>query len=80
MEKLRVGPPEDDCDITPVVSESSANFIEGLVEDARAKGAKFLTPYRRCARGAGALLELRLSCPGPEPAPNLNTTGRTPRP
>lgn len=47
VEKLRVGAPEDDADITPVVSESSANFIEGLVEDARAKGAKFLTPYRR---------------------------------
>ncbi len=49
MEKLRVGAPEDDADITPVVSESSANFIEGLVEDARQKGAKFLTPYRRWA-------------------------------
>lgn len=45
--KLRVGPPEDDCDITPVVSESSASFIEGLVEDARHKGAKFLTQYKR---------------------------------
>ncbi|GKG09974.1 NADP-dependent glyceraldehyde-3-phosphate dehydrogenase, partial [Tanacetum coccineum] len=28
--KLKVGPPKDDCDITPVVSESLANFIEGL--------------------------------------------------
>jgi hypothetical protein len=36
--KLSVGRPEDDCDITPVVSESSANFIEGLVDDAREKG------------------------------------------
>ena len=48
VEKLVVGAPEADADITPVVSESSANFIEGLVEDARTKGAKFLTPYRRC--------------------------------
>ena len=47
MAKLRVGSPEEDADITPVVSESSANFIEGLVEDARQKGAKFLTQYRR---------------------------------
>lgn len=39
--KLTIGPPEEDCDITPVVSESSANFIEGLVKDAREKGAKF---------------------------------------
>jgi glyceraldehyde-3-phosphate dehydrogenase (NADP+) len=58
VEKLRVGPPEDDCDITPVVSESSANFIEGLVEDARAKGAKFLTPYRRWAAGRAPWLGL----------------------
>lgn len=36
--KLSVGRPEDDCDITPVVSESSANFIEGLAMDAKAKG------------------------------------------
>ncbi|CAI8611403.1 unnamed protein product [Vicia faba] len=35
--KLSVGPPEDDSDITPVVSESSANFIEGLVNDAKEK-------------------------------------------
>lgn len=47
VEKLRVGAPEDDADITPVVSESSADFIEGLVDDARQKGAKFLTEYRR---------------------------------
>lgn len=38
VQKLSVGLPEDDCDITPVVSESSANFIEGLVNDAREKG------------------------------------------
>ncbi|KAG2430500.1 hypothetical protein HXX76_010023 [Chlamydomonas incerta] len=41
--KLSVGRPEDDCDITPVVSEGSANFIEGLAMDAKAKGAKFVT-------------------------------------
>lgn len=45
--KLTVGPPEEDCDITPVVSESSANFIEGLVMDAKEKGATFCQPYRR---------------------------------
>ncbi|KAG2500942.1 hypothetical protein HYH03_000767 [Edaphochlamys debaryana] len=46
--KLSVGMPEDDCDITPVVSESSANFIEGLVMDAKEKGAAFVSgPYRR---------------------------------
>ncbi|KAJ8450429.1 hypothetical protein Cgig2_002114 [Carnegiea gigantea] len=45
--KLTVGPPEDDCDITPVVTESSANFIEGLVKDAKEKGATFCQEYRR---------------------------------
>jgi glyceraldehyde-3-phosphate dehydrogenase (NADP+) len=43
--KLKVGLPEDNCDITPVVSESSANFIQGLVEDAKAKHAKFHQVY-----------------------------------
>lgn len=45
--KLSVGAPEKNCDITPVVSESSANFIESLVTDARGKGASFLTEYKR---------------------------------
>lgn len=45
--KLSVGRPEDDCDITPVVSESSANYIEGLVKDAKQKGAKFCQQYKR---------------------------------
>lgn len=47
LSKLTVGAPEDDCDITPVVSESSANFIEGLVKDAKEKGAKFWQEYKR---------------------------------
>ena len=38
---------QDDAAITPVISESSANFIEGLVKDAEAKNATFLTPYKR---------------------------------
>ena len=41
MSKLTVGAPEDDKDITAVVSESSAKFIEGLVMDAKEKGATF---------------------------------------
>ncbi|XP_057429356.1 NADP-dependent glyceraldehyde-3-phosphate dehydrogenase-like isoform X3 [Lotus japonicus] len=45
--KLSVGAPEDNSDITPVVSESSANFIEGLVLDAKKKGATFCQVYRR---------------------------------
>ena len=37
--KLSVGAPKDDSDITPVVTRSLANFIEGLVMDAKDKGA-----------------------------------------
>lgn len=47
LAKLTIGPPEDDCDITPVVTESSANFIEGLVMDAKQKGATFCQEYKR---------------------------------
>nr|CAD1825649.1 unnamed protein product [Ananas comosus var. bracteatus] len=47
LAKLKVGPPEEDCDITPVVTESSANFIEGLVTDAKEKGATFCQEYKR---------------------------------
>lgn len=45
--KLRVGQPEEDADICAVVSKSSADFIEGLVRDAEAKGAKLCQPWRR---------------------------------
>eukprot|EP00890_Picochlorum_soloecismus_P003022 jgi/Picsp_1/3720/NSC_06556-R1_nadp-dependent glyceraldehyde-3-phosphate dehydrogenase len=44
---LTVGKPEDNCNITPVISSSSANFIEELVKDAEVKGATFKMPYRR---------------------------------
>jgi glyceraldehyde-3-phosphate dehydrogenase (NADP+) len=47
LAKLKVGPPEDNSDITPVVTESSANFIEGLVMDVKDKGATFCQEYRR---------------------------------
>ncbi|KAG7670659.1 hypothetical protein Ndes2526B_g00443 [Nannochloris sp. 'desiccata'] len=45
--KLTVGAPEDNASITPVISSSSADFIEGLVKDAEAKGATFKLPYKR---------------------------------
>lgn len=34
---LKVGMPEHNAAITPVIGESSANFIEGLVVDAKDK-------------------------------------------
>eukprot|EP01024_Parvocaulis_polyphysoides_P054120 TRINITY_DN5451_c0_g1_i2.p1 TRINITY_DN5451_c0_g1~~TRINITY_DN5451_c0_g1_i2.p1 ORF type:complete len:509 (-),score=62.48 TRINITY_DN5451_c0_g1_i2:233-1759(-) len=45
--KLTVGSPEDDCQITPVISSSSADFIEGLVKDAEQKGATLCQEYKR---------------------------------
>lgn len=47
VDKLSVGKPEDNCTITPVISKSSADFIEGLVKDAEGKGAKLMQKYRR---------------------------------
>ncbi|EIE25996.1 NADP-dependent glyceraldehyde-3-phosphate dehydrogenase [Coccomyxa subellipsoidea C-169] len=47
VDALSVGAPEDNAAITPVISKSSADFIEGLVKDAEAKGAKLLQPYKR---------------------------------
>ncbi len=47
VEQLTVGNPFDNTDITPVIDESSANFIEGLVRDAQDKGATELTPFKR---------------------------------
>jgi glyceraldehyde-3-phosphate dehydrogenase (NADP+) len=44
---LRVGQPEDDADICAVVSSRSADFVQGLFEDALAKGAVALHPWRR---------------------------------
>jgi acyl-CoA reductase-like NAD-dependent aldehyde dehydrogenase len=45
--KLTVGRPEDDAAIVPVVSESSAKFVEGLVMDAKEKGATLCQEYKR---------------------------------
>jgi len=41
LSQLRVGMPEDNADITPVISAASADFIEGLVQDAEELGASF---------------------------------------
>lgn len=45
--KLTVGMPADDADITPLIDTASADFIQGLVEDAGAKGATALTAFKR---------------------------------
>eukprot|EP00238_Polyblepharides_amylifera_P005820 CAMPEP_0196590148 /NCGR_PEP_ID=MMETSP1081-20130531/65725_1 /TAXON_ID=36882 /ORGANISM="Pyramimonas amylifera, Strain CCMP720" /LENGTH=496 /DNA_ID=CAMNT_0041913157 /DNA_START=316 /DNA_END=1806 /DNA_ORIENTATION=+ len=45
--KLSVGQPEDSADVTAVISASSADFIQGLVEDAQAKGAILCQEFKR---------------------------------
>ncbi|KAG0575415.1 hypothetical protein KC19_5G002100 [Ceratodon purpureus] len=47
MAKLTVGFPDANCDITPVISTVSAEFIEGLAMDAREKGARFHQEWKR---------------------------------
>lgn len=47
VEKLTVGDPFDNADITPVIDTNSADYIEGLVRDAQEKGATELTPFKR---------------------------------
>eukprot|EP00879_Flechtneria_rotunda_P033463 GHRR01037063.1.p1 GENE.GHRR01037063.1~~GHRR01037063.1.p1 ORF type:complete len:139 (-),score=14.09 GHRR01037063.1:195-611(-) len=50
--KAAYRPARDDAHITPVVSKSSANFIQALVEDARAKGTQVLTKFKRYSMSA----------------------------
>lgn len=45
--KLTVGNPEDDADITPLIDQNAADFVEGLVNDASEKGAEALTEIKR---------------------------------
>ena len=47
VEKLTVGDPFDNADITPVIDYASADFIWGLIEDAQEKGASALTEIKR---------------------------------
>ncbi|HHJ8875227.1 TPA: NADP-dependent glyceraldehyde-3-phosphate dehydrogenase [Streptococcus pyogenes] len=47
VEKLSVGMPEDDADITPLIDTSAADFVEGLIKDATDKGATALTAFNR---------------------------------
>ena len=47
MANLTVGHPENNCDITAVIHRKSADYIEGLVMDAKVKGAVLIDEYRR---------------------------------
>ncbi|MFP9227020.1 NADP-dependent glyceraldehyde-3-phosphate dehydrogenase [Streptococcus equi subsp. zooepidemicus] len=47
VEKLLIGMPEDNADITPLIDTRAADFVEGLVNDAADKGAQALTEIKR---------------------------------
>lgn len=44
---LTIGTPEEDADITSLIDKSSADYVEGLINDASEKGAKALTEIKR---------------------------------
>lgn len=44
---LTVGMPEDNADITPLINTKSADYVQGLIEEAKEKGAKPLFDFKR---------------------------------
>ncbi|MFB4164072.1 NADP-dependent glyceraldehyde-3-phosphate dehydrogenase [Alteribacillus sp. JSM 102045] len=42
-EELKIGQPEENADITPLINEKSADYVQGLIDDAIDKGAKVIT-------------------------------------
>lgn len=42
VDKLTVGPPNDNCDITPIIDQPTVNNAKELIKDALGKGAKCL--------------------------------------
>ncbi|WP_031543379.1 aldehyde dehydrogenase family protein [Mesoplasma photuris] len=47
IKKLSVGAPMDDADITPLIDLKSADYVDGLIQDAVANGAKVLIGNKR---------------------------------
>lgn len=47
VKKLKVGNPFDNADVTPLIDNKSADFVEGLIKDAINKGAKVLIGDKR---------------------------------
>ncbi|MGT2932974.1 NADP-dependent glyceraldehyde-3-phosphate dehydrogenase [Streptococcus catagoni] len=47
VDKLSVGMPADNADITPLIDTKAADFVEELVKDAQNKGAKASADYKR---------------------------------
>ncbi|MGY4688779.1 NADP-dependent glyceraldehyde-3-phosphate dehydrogenase [Salibacterium sp. K-3] len=47
VEALSVGQPEDDADITPLINEKGADYVQGLIDDALANDAELVTGNKR---------------------------------
>ena len=47
VEKLSVGSPEDNATIVPLIDEQSADFVQGLIDDALEKGATLVLGNKR---------------------------------
>jgi glyceraldehyde-3-phosphate dehydrogenase (NADP+) len=47
IEKLKVGRPEDGVDITPLISDKAADFVQELMDDSINKGAKLVIGNKR---------------------------------
>lgn len=48
--KLTVGKPEDDAQITPLINDKAADFVQELIDDALEKGGKLLIGNKRDKR------------------------------
>lgn len=44
---LKIGSPQDNADITPLISSKAADYVENLVKDSESKGGKLLMKYER---------------------------------
>ncbi|WP_077328816.1 NADP-dependent glyceraldehyde-3-phosphate dehydrogenase [Virgibacillus siamensis] len=47
MESLKVGAPEDNADVTPLINRKATDFVTGLIEDAIEKGARVVSGNHR---------------------------------
>ncbi|RYL95216.1 aldehyde dehydrogenase family protein, partial [Sporolactobacillus sp. THM7-7] len=47
VEKLSVGSPEEDSTVVPLIDDKSADFVQGLIDDALAKNATLVTGNSR---------------------------------
>src|SRR5699024_2786127 len=47
MQQLTVGSPEDNAVVTPLINEKAADFVQVLIDDALARGAKLIAGNKR---------------------------------